>query len=252
MPGPQLLREATRLDGLWSVTGHPAVIDTVAAVKPDFVCIDTQHGIALGSLDMSAFTVLAYYGIPGLVRVPSVDPVAIGRALDLGAAGVIIPQVDTPADAEMAVAATRYMPRGRRSFGIQTRRVGAFDAAPYVVIQIETAPALDAVGEIAAVEGVDCLYIGPSDLGLSLGGPIAEVGAVLEGTAANASEMREAFERVMEACREHHVAPGVHCYGGANAARAHAMGFTVTSITSDLTLVASGLAAELAAARASV
>jgi 4-hydroxy-2-oxoheptanedioate aldolase len=181
-----------------------------------------------------------------------VDPVAIGRALDLGAAGVIVPQVDTPAEAEMAVAATRYMPRGRRSFGMQTRRVGAFDAAPYVVIQIETAPALPAVAEIAAVEGVDCLYIGPSDLGLSLGGPVAEVGAVLDGAAVNATDMREAFDRVVEACHESQVAPGVHCYGGANAARAHAMGFTVTSVTSDLALLTSGLASELAAARGSV
>jgi 4-hydroxy-2-oxoheptanedioate aldolase len=252
MPNAEALRNAIRLDGLWSVTGDPAVIDAACSTGPDFICIDTQHGVPLSSLDASTFTVMASYGVAGLVRVDSVDRVPIGRALDLGAAGVIIPQVETPEEAELAVAATRYMPVGDRSFGMQTRRVGAFDARPYVAIQVETAGALASASEIAAIEGVDCLYIGPADLGLSLGGPTAEVGAVYLGTASNSNEMRLAFRTIVEACQANDVAPGVHCMSGGAAARAHTEGFAVTAVAADVSLITKGLAGELAAARGSV
>jgi 4-hydroxy-2-oxoheptanedioate aldolase len=252
MPNAESLRASPRLFGLWSVTADPAVIDAACSTRPDFICIDTQHGVAVSSLDASIFTVMASYGVAGLVRVDSVERVSIGRALDLGAVGVIIPQVDTAEEAERAVSATRYMPVGDRSFGMQTRRVGPFDERPYVAIQIETAGALAAASEIAAVDGVDCLYIGPADLGLSLGGSIAEVGAVYEGTASNSKEMKLAFSTVVEACEANGVAPGVHCVGGAPAAKAHAEGFTVSAVAGDVGLIAAGLAAELARARESV
>ncbi|MCI0677968.1 MAG: aldolase/citrate lyase family protein [Actinobacteria bacterium] len=248
MAGPGKLGDAPRLDGLWSVTGHPAIVDAAAATRPDFIVLDTQHGVALSSLDASVFTVMAHYDVPGLVRVEAVDPVPIGRALDLGAAGVIVPQVDDVSEAELAVAATRYMPGGRRSFGMQTRRVGAFEGTPYVVIQIETGAALAEAEKIAAVDGVDCLYIGPADLGLSLRGSTAEVGAVYDARADDA-EMGDAFERVIAACRAGGVAPGVHCLSGAAAAAAHQAGFTVTAVAVDINLIMDGLAAELSAAR---
>ena len=252
MPNAESLRASPSLFGLWSVTGDPAVIDAACSTGPDFICIDTQHGVNLSSLDASIFTVMTSYGVAGLVRVDSVDRVPIGRALDLGAAGVIIPQVETAVEAERAVSAARYMPVGDRSFGMQTRRVGPFDERPYVVIQIETAGSLASASEIATVDGVDCLYIGPADLGLSLGGPTAEVGAVYDGSASNSNEMRAAFRTVIEACGANHVAPGVHCLSGSAAARAHTDGFTVSAVAVDLGLIAAGLAAELARARESV
>jgi 4-hydroxy-2-oxoheptanedioate aldolase len=246
----ETLRNAAHLHGLWSITGHPAVIDAAASVGPDFVCVDTQHGVPLGALDASLFTVLASYGVPGLVRVDSIDRVPIGRALDLGAAGVIVPQVDTADEARSAVAATRYAPVGGRSFGMQTRRVGPFAETPYVVIQVETAGSVDAIDEIAAVEGVDCLYIGPADLGLGLGGSPAQAGAVLDGSAPNGSQMRTAFTAVIEAGRRRGVRTGVHCLDGGAAARANQEGFTFTAVAVDLSLMTSGLAAELERARA--
>jgi 4-hydroxy-2-oxoheptanedioate aldolase len=252
MPNAESLRVAPRLDGIWSVLGDAVVLDAVCSTGPDFACIDTQHGVSLSALGPSTFTVMASYGVAGLVRVDSIDRVPIGRALDLGAAGVIIPQVETAEEAERAVSATRYMPVGDRSFGMQTRRVGAFDERPWVAIQVETAGALAAAPEIAAVDGVDCLYIGPADLGLSLGGPTAEVASIYDGTAMNSAEMRDALQRVLVACDDAGVAPGVHCLSGAAAARAHAEGFTVTAVAVDVALVAGGLAAELARARESV
>jgi 4-hydroxy-2-oxoheptanedioate aldolase len=226
------------------------VIDAAGSAGPDFVCIDAQHGLPLSDLDASLFTVLAHHGVSGLVRVDAVDPVPIGRALDLGAAGVIVPQVETADDARLAVAATRYAPAGRRSFGMQTRRVGPFDETPYVVIQVETAGSVKRIDEIAAVEGVDCLYIGPADLGLGLGGTPAEAGAVFEGSASNASEMMTAFSAVIEASRRHRVRPGVHCLSGNAAARANREGFSFTAVAVDISLMTTGLAAELDKARA--
>lgn len=252
MSDPTSLREKETAYGLWSVTGHPAIVDAVASVGPDFVVIDTQHGVDLGSLDASLFTVLAHYGVAGLVRVPAIHPTPIGRALDLGAAGVIVPLVESGEDAEQAVAATRYAPTGKRSYGMQTRRVGAFDHAPFVAIQIETAAAVGYVDAIAAVDGVDALYIGPADLGLGLGGePAADVNEVFDGTHPLSDDLTAAFSAVVAECRGHGIVAGLHVGDGATAARAREHGFTFASVSSDVGLVGSGLTEELRVAKES-
>lgn len=250
MSSADTLRNKEHLLGFWSVTGNAAVIDYAAAAGPDFVTLDTQHGIDLGRLDSSVFTVLASYGVPGLVRVESIDVGRIGRALDLGAAGIIVPLVESASDAERAVSATRHAPRGGRSHGMQTRRVGPFDEAPFVVIQVETAGAVDELEAIAAVEGVDALYIGPSDLGLALGGvPAPDVNEVFDGNHANAATLATAFDAVVKAARANDVKPGLHVGNGATAARAREHGFVFSSISSDVGLIGAGLARELRAAR---
>ncbi len=213
---------------------------------PDFIVIDTQHGVDLGQVNPSLFTNMAWYGVPGLVRVESIDNGRIGRALDLGAAGIIVPLVDTPADAEAAVLATRHAPRGTRSYGMQTRRVGVSDETPYVVIQVETAAALENIDAIASVEGVDALYIGPADLGLGLGGiPAPDVLEVFDGTHPNAGVLSDAFASVVAAARANGILPGLHTGTGASSARAVAEGFAMTSVAADLGLIGSGLRQQL-------
>ncbi|HEX6287443.1 MAG TPA: aldolase/citrate lyase family protein [Acidimicrobiia bacterium] len=252
MSDPTSLREKETAYGLWSVTGHPAIVDAAASTGPDFVVVDTQHGVDLGRLDASLFTVLAHYGVAGLVRVPAIHPTPIGRALDLGAAGVIVPLVESAEDAEQAVAATRYAPDGRRSYGMQTHRVGAFDHAPFVAIQIETASAVGYVDAIAAVDGVDALYIGPADLGLALGGETAaDVNAVFDGTHPLSDKLNAAFSAVVAECRGHGIIAGLHVGNGTSAARAREHGFTFASVSADVGLVADSLARELHAARES-
>ncbi|MGD2043597.1 MAG: aldolase/citrate lyase family protein [Acidimicrobiia bacterium] len=246
------LREKDSIYGFWCVTGHPAVVDAAASVGPDFVVIDTQHGIDLGQVDASLFTVLAHYAVPGLVRVPSIDSAPIGRALDLGAVGIIVPLVESADDAERAVAATRYAPSGGRSYGMQTRRVGPFDEEPFVVIQVETNAAVDHIDAIAAVDGVDALYIGPADLGLGLGGePAPDVNHVFDGTHAHASALSDAFGAVVSASEANDIIAGLHVGDGATAARARGEGFRFSSVSVDVGLVASGLSAELRSARSS-
>jgi 4-hydroxy-2-oxoheptanedioate aldolase len=222
------------------------VVDSAASVGPDFVVVDTQHGVHLGQLDASLFTLLASYGVPGLVRVDTIGVAPIGRALDLGAAGIVAPLVDTAYDAERAVAATRYSPSGGRSYGMQTRRVGPFDEEPFVVLQVETAGAIDNIEAMAAVDGVDALYIGPADLGLSLGGIAAPlVDEVFDGTHPNAGPLGDAFQRVIAATGSNGILPGLHCGSGASAARAVQHGFRMTSVASDLGLIESGLRSQM-------
>ena len=250
MSGPATLRSTDHPLGFWSVTGDPGVIDAAASARPDFLVLDTQHGVDLGRLDSSVFTVLASWDIPSLVRVESIDVGRIGRALDLGADGIVVPLVESASDAERAVAATRHAPAGGRSYGMQTRRVGPFDEIPFVVIQVETAGAVEEIESIAAVDGVDALYIGPADLGLALGGvPAPDVNQVFDGNHTNAVGLSAAFDAVVEAARSHDVIPGLHVGNGATAVRAREHGFKMSSIASDVGLVRSGLSRELRSAR---
>jgi len=251
MSNAESLRSLEVIHGFWCMTGHAAVVDAAAAAGPDFICIDTQHGVDIGQLDASLFTVIAGYGVAGLVRVESIDLGRIGRALDLGAAGIIVPLVESAGDALEAVHATRHATKGGRSFGMQTRRVGPFDERPFVVIQVETAGAVADIDRVAAVEGVDALYIGPADLGLGLGGqPAPNVLDVFDRAHPNSGALQNAFAAVISAGRDHGVIPGLHCGNGASSARAIEEGFRMTSVAVDLGLVETGLREQLAAARA--
>lgn len=250
MSNAETLRGKPFLHGFWSVTAQPGVVDTAADASPDFIVVDTQHGVDLALVDATLFSLMAGYGVPGLVRVESIDLGRIGRALDLGAAGIVVPLVETAEDATRAVRATRYAPRGGRSYGMQTRRVGPFEEDPFVVIQVETATAIDEIDSIAAVDGVDALYIGPADLGLGLGGsPAPDVDAVFDGTHGNAESLAGAFRAVVDAADANGIFPGLHTANGESSARAVEEGFRMTSVTSDLGLIGSGVRQHLAAAR---
>ena len=138
----------------------------------DFLVFDCQHGPhdlgQVGPLLRAA----AIHGKPTLVRVPSSDAWIIMRALDLGAAGVIVPMVSSAAEADSARAATRYPPLGERSYGpLQPAPGNVFDPAdgPVVFVMIETAQGLAEVEAIAAIDGVDGLFVGPVDLALGVG-----------------------------------------------------------------------------------
>lgn len=250
MPSAKSLREQEQSYGFWCSTGNHDVIDAAASAGPNFICIDTQHGVDIGQLDSSVFTVMAHYGVAGLVRVQSIDRGQIGRALDLGAAGIIVPLVDSGDDAAEAVHATRHAPKGGRSYGMQTNRVGPFDETPYVMIQVETAGAVANIDAIAAVDGVDGLYIGPADLGLDLvGTPAPDVNEVFDGTHPHAGPLGEAFQAVVAAATTNGITPGLHCGNGPAAVRARAEGFTFAAVGADLGFIRSGLGEQLRLAR---
>jgi len=243
-PGPIL--------GLWSVTGDPKLLEVSAALLPDFLVIDTQHGPHLSRISTETFGAIAFYDVPALVRVSGLDPADIGRALDLGAAGIVVPQVNDADDARLAALSCRYAPEGIRSYGMQTPRIDPFEDGyhPLCAVQIETAAAVDNVDAIAAVEGVDWLYVGPADLGLSLGGvPAPDVISIFDGSHPLSASLQTAFTAVVEAARKHGKLAGLHCGSGEAALYLLAHGFEVSAVATDLVSALRGMAQELEAVR---
>jgi 4-hydroxy-2-oxoheptanedioate aldolase len=184
----------------------------------------------------------------GMVRVAANDLTGIGRALDAGAAGVIVPLVDTAQQAAAAVAATRYPPAGRRSYGparaglrIGPRPADA-NATVLVFAMIETAEGLANVEAICATPGLDGVYVGPSDLCLAVGG-------AFPGDPAVAGPFETAVETVCEAAKRADIAAGIHTPDGQTAAERLAEGYTFASIASDLNHLEKVAAAELSIVR---
>ncbi len=246
------LRQHHPIHGFWSATGHPAIVEAASSLQPDFLFLDAQHGTHLGQLTTQTFTTMAYYDVPGLVRVARNDPSDIGRALDLGAVGVMVPMIETVEDARRAAAAFKYGQGGARSFGIQTPRVDplSVDYQPICSIQIETLAAIENIDEIAAIEGVDWLYIGPADLGLGIGGiPASDLISVFDGSHPISGQIMEAFQAVVGAAHEHGKLAGLHCASAAATLLAQEHGFTVSSVAADIPELTAGMSRQLEAAR---
>jgi len=160
----------------------PEVAEIVGLSGYDFLLVDMEHGpVTVDVLEDLVRACRAVDVVP-LARVPEGHPKTILRALDVGCVGVMVPQVETPEQAQAAVAATKYAPAGTRSLAGATAaawwghvptpdHVTASNAATMNILQIETRRGLEAVEAIARIPGVDVLFIGPSDLSQSLGHP---------------------------------------------------------------------------------
>jgi 4-hydroxy-2-oxoheptanedioate aldolase len=244
------LRAREPVIGYWSVLDAPPAAERLGQLGYDYVCLDGQHGmIGYSGLLASLIALDAAGGdTVGLVRVEANDITPIGRALDAGAVGVVVPLIDTAADAADAVASVRYPPLGRRSFapGRAGQKVGAkpaeANAVNVVIAMIETAGALSQLDAICATPGLDGVYVGPSDLSLAVGGAFPMDPAVAE-------EFEEAVTRVREAARRAGIAAGIHTPNGETAARRLAEGFTFASISSDLSHLEAAARGHLEAAR---
>jgi 4-hydroxy-2-oxoheptanedioate aldolase len=161
--------------GAWAVLPGSLSAELMGGAGFDWVIVDAQHGgLVVGDL-VPVIQALQLGGTPAVVRVPWTDPPTIMRVLDFGATGVLVPMVNTAEDARAAAAAMRYPPDGIRSYG-QTRpryaSTAEANADVVLLVMIETVEALAHVDEIAATPGVDGLFVGPVDLGLSLGLPL--------------------------------------------------------------------------------
>jgi 4-hydroxy-2-oxoheptanedioate aldolase len=224
--------------GLWAALPSPFTAGLAAAAGPDYVVVDEQHG-AVGPAELLAMLdAIGAAGRPALVRVGRNDPWVIGRALDLGAHGVIVPLVESAEQAAAAVAACRYAPEGVRSFGALR---GGPDAAPVCLVMIETARGLDELDAIVRTPGLDGIYVGPSDLALSLGHQPT--------TAIEHPPVLEAIATVREACRREDRIAGVHCLTAPDAARWAGEDLDLVTAGADLSHLGAALAAVLATAR---
>ena len=181
--------------GTWLQIGSSQTAEIMGQVGLDWVILDTQHGGMSESDLLPILQALSTTGTPALVRVNWLDPALIMRAGDLGADGVVIPMVNTPEDAELAVRSIRYPPRGMRSFGpLRNYLIGGEAKQALCLCMIETVEALANVEKIAAVPGLDGLLVGPADLALSMG---------LDFTGPMTAQVLDAIERVAAACKEH-------------------------------------------------
>ncbi|MFI9629453.1 HpcH/HpaI aldolase/citrate lyase family protein [Streptomyces sp. NPDC052042] len=159
-PGPSMLR------GLWLTFLGPFGLEVSATAAVQWIGVDLQHG---DLTEADVVPLLRASRVPVLVRLASHDPAGLARVLDSGADGVIVPAVESAAEAEALVRAAYPPPRGRRSTGLSRAGAVGSGTQPLLLPMIETAAGLDAVDAIAATEGVDGLFVGPYDLALSLG-----------------------------------------------------------------------------------
>ncbi|MFD7734532.1 HpcH/HpaI aldolase/citrate lyase family protein [Kitasatospora phosalacinea] len=167
------------LAGMWVCSGSPLVAEICAGGGADWLLVDMEHAPNGLASVLAQLQAVAAYPVDAVVRVPGHDPVLIKQVLDLGARTVVVPMVDTPDQARAAVAAAHYPPHGRRGVGSALarsaywNRIGDYLATAAdrvsVLVQIETAEAVARAAEIAAVDGVDGVLVGPSDLAASMG-----------------------------------------------------------------------------------
>jgi len=194
--------------GTWSTLGGPLPAEILAQLGFDYVCVDLQHGLATLESAPPAIQGIAAAGSVPLVRVPGNEPWLIMRALDLGAFGVVVPLVSTSEEAERAARACRYPPAGNRSWG-PVRTAPALGATAeernehvLCIAMIETAEGVASLEAICGTPGIDAVYVGPSDLGLSHG-------------LAPGAKLDEVIARIARISRECGVPAGIHTRSGA-------------------------------------
>jgi 4-hydroxy-2-oxoheptanedioate aldolase len=234
--------------GTFVGTASSVTAEVCAAAGFDYLLLDLEHGAGGEEQLRTTIPAAASYGVPTVVRVESDARIRIGRVLDAGAAGIMLPRMETADDVEVAVRHLRYPPRGDRGvatynracrFGLDPEALFRADDEILGIVQIESARAVGNAADIAAVEGADVLFVGPRDLSHDLGVP----GQV------TAPEYREAVDQVLRAGRKYGKACGMLVPDGASAAARRAEGWTFLVVGSDSTLLAAAVGEQLAAAR---
>ena len=233
----------------WLAIGNSFSAETMAHQGWDSLTIDMQHGVIDYAAMVTMLQAISTTDAVPVVRVPWLEPGIVMKSLDAGAYGIICPMVNTREDAQKLVAYTHYAPQGARSFGpVRAALYGGADYAAranetvVAFAMIETAQALDNLDAILSVEGLDAIYIGPSDLSLALG-----CKPVFDDVD---PPVAQAIDHIVARAKAHGVVAGVH-NGRADVARARvAKGFRFVTLGSDARLLASGSQQLLTAMRA--
>lgn len=239
------------LVGLWNASGSAVAAEIMAGSGADLLLVDGEHGPISISEMLPILQAAAAYPVTTIVRVPWNDPVLIKQVLDLGAQNVLVPMVSTAEDARAAVRAARYPGAvgardGVRGIGSALARssrwgriagyVQGADEHVSVTVQIETAEAAANAAEIAAVDGVDAVFIGPADLAGSMGYP---------GRASEHAVV-DAVDAVIDAVVAAGKPVGVNTFAEDDADRCIARGAAFVFVAADVTLMARGSEAAVA------
>lgn len=248
------MKEKTKTDepflGLGTNLGSSVTAELIARAGFDWIWIDHEHGVGDFTTLLHQLQAVAVTDIVPVVRVAWNDPVLIKKTLDLGAGGIMVPYVRTADDARAAVSAMQYPPNGIRGVARFVRAAGfgsGFDTyrvnkAPglLTVVQIETADALKNVREIAAVDGVDVLFLGPLDLSFNLGVPQQY----------DSSEFKDAVRAIADACRETDTVAGALVPGRERIPEFLELGYRFLALGADGGLLASSMRSLLEEGRA--
>ena len=250
---------ANRLKQLWD-SGKPAVngwlaipsgfsAEVMAQAGWDSVTVDLQHGVQDYMSMVACFQAMQSHPVLPMVRVPWNEPGIVGKVLDAGAYGIICPMINTRAEAEAFVSYCRYPPAGKRSngpiragiYGVGTTYQATANQEVLCIPMIETQEAVDNLDVILDVPGIDAVYIGPSDLGFSMGLiPILD---------REEQVILDIYARILDATKRRGIRACVHCGSPAYAARMIAMGFNLVTISNDSGLLLNAACAAVAAAR---
>jgi 4-hydroxy-2-oxoheptanedioate aldolase len=232
----------------WCAIPSPVTAEILGRAGFDTVTVDLQHGLIDYQVALTMLQVLQGLPAPVLARVPWNEPGIIMKCLDAGFAGLICPMINTAEDARHLVQSARYAPLGGRSFG--PTRANLVHGATYartanekivLLAMIETREALSNLDAILEVEGIDGVYVGPSDLGLSLG-----YEPTLEPTA---PEVLEAISEILSRARAAGRIAGVHTGSPAMLRAMLAKGFHFASLLTDVRLFVNALSKSLAEVR---
>lgn len=220
----------------WCSIPSSVTAEIMAGYDFDSLTIDLQHGLVDYQTALTMLQAMTASGITPMTRVPWNEPGIIMKLLDGGALGIICPMVNTPEDAKAFVGATRYAPEGYRSSG-PTRAMlvhgGGYHAEANDTLvslaMIETVEALSNVEAICATEGLTGVYVGPSDLAVSMGHN--------PGLDRQEDDVDEAIGKILAAAQKHGKRAGIHCGSPAYLKSAFNRGFSFATIASDIRLI---------------
>ncbi len=236
--------------GAWLSLRDPFVAEAAATAGFDYVCIDMQHGLADYTQAVSMLHAMARTPTVPIVRVPWNEPGIIGRVLDAGAMGVIIPMVNSPEEAKRAVDSCRWAPAGTRSFGPLSagmryggEYVGSANDQVACIPMIETRQAVETIDDILSVPGIDAIYVGPADLSITYG--------LSPGLDNPSDDFQGALTTIVGGCDRHGVVPGIHA-SSALAGERHKTGFRMITVGFDAAPVMQALRADAKAARSAI
>ena len=239
--------EGKALYGGWCSIPDPFLAEVMGASGFDWVCVDMQHGLVAKGDVVGMLQALDRTGTPTIVRVPWNDPAPIMWALDAGAQGVIVPMVNDAQSARAAVAACRYAPDGVRSWGpVRAALLSGADEPSETnrrvlcMVMIETVEAIEHLDEILDVEGIEGVFIGPSDLAVSLGDDPREPPT---------ARHEEAIDTIIATCRDRDVLAGIFCLDVERARRYGEKGYRLLNLQSDARMLRDRATAMLAEVR---
>ena len=238
MKNTNAFRQLNYMPGSFLSTGSAVVTEIAAQYPFKWLLLDMEHGGFSESNLIDHLRILSHTGIMSIVRVPVPDAVLIGRVLDAGADGIMIPHVISPGQAEECVRMMNYLPEGKRGFSSSVRQfaygtnvpddIAEIDK-PLFFAQIEDVEGVLRANEIAAIKGVDVLFVGPADLKLAL-----------KHQNPSGVTYEQALEKVAAAASEHHIKAGILLRDKSLPGQIRKSGYSCIAIQSDIALLRMG------------